>query len=266
MSIGVGFALLDLKEAWNGIEFAGRHLIIEKQLAEEIDRMLEDNWLPFIDKGMKLGRFSAAFLHPIVEKKNRTFYALRDTKSRASAFYFSLFPSFTSATLAFYPAPTDPILPSPTDIPSSYLPTTTTFIPQGRADPPGPTESGVPDTCNNWYILGNRDTCKSLSVQYEITEAKLNEYNPSVNAQRTNIRAGFAICGRVWEDSTARPAPSPPPTTTGPPSPTGTGASPTCTKWHLMVEDDSCDSFAGKYGILVARFRQLNRNVDGILQ
>jgi hypothetical protein len=32
--------------------------------------------------GMKLGRFSAAFLHHIVDKKNRVFYALRDAKMR----------------------------------------------------------------------------------------------------------------------------------------------------------------------------------------
>lgn len=134
-----------------------------------------------------------------------------------------------------FPAPTDPILPSPTDIPSSCLPTITKIIPKGWVDPPGPTESGVPDMCNKWHILENGDTCKSLSVQYKITEAKLSEYNPSVNAQCSNIRAGFAICVRVWEDSTTTPTPSPT-TTAGPPGPTGTGTSLTCTKWHLMAD------------------------------
>lgn len=71
-----------VEEAWKGNEFSGLHLIIEKQIAEDIDRMLEDNWLPFIDMGMKLGRFSAAFLDHIVKKKNRTSFVLRGTKSR----------------------------------------------------------------------------------------------------------------------------------------------------------------------------------------
>lgn len=71
-----------VEEAWKGNEFSGLHLIIEGQIAEDIDRMLEDNWLPFIDKGMKLGRFSASFLHRIVEKKNGIFYAVRDTNTR----------------------------------------------------------------------------------------------------------------------------------------------------------------------------------------
>jgi hypothetical protein len=49
------------------------HVVIEKQVADDIDR---------IDKGMQLGRFSATFLHHIVEKKCTIFYALRDTKVR----------------------------------------------------------------------------------------------------------------------------------------------------------------------------------------
>ncbi|KAJ5371881.1 BTB/POZ domain protein [Penicillium concentricum] len=69
-----------VEEAWKGNEFSGLHLIIEKQIAEDIDPMLKDDWLPFIDKGMKLGRLSAAFLRHIVEKKNGIFYALRDTE------------------------------------------------------------------------------------------------------------------------------------------------------------------------------------------
>jgi hypothetical protein len=38
--------------------------------------------LPFIDKAVKLGRFSAAFLHHIVKKKNGIFDAVRDTNAR----------------------------------------------------------------------------------------------------------------------------------------------------------------------------------------
>lgn len=44
--------------------------------------MVEDDWLPFIDMVMILGRFSTAFLHHIVDKKNRVFYALRDAETR----------------------------------------------------------------------------------------------------------------------------------------------------------------------------------------
>ncbi|KAK9547493.1 hypothetical protein V6Z79_008327 [Aspergillus fumigatus] len=71
-----------VEEIWKSNEFSGLHLVIEKQLADNIDRMLEDDWLPFIDMGLKLGRFSAAFLQHIIDKKNRVFYAIRDAKVR----------------------------------------------------------------------------------------------------------------------------------------------------------------------------------------
>jgi hypothetical protein len=72
-----------VEEAWKGNEFSGLHPIIEEKIAEDIDRMLRDDWIPFIDKAMKLGRFSAAFLHHIVKKKkNGIFYAVRDTNTR----------------------------------------------------------------------------------------------------------------------------------------------------------------------------------------
>jgi hypothetical protein len=38
--------------------------------------MIEDDWLPFIDMVMALGRFSAAFLRHIVGREGRVFFAL----------------------------------------------------------------------------------------------------------------------------------------------------------------------------------------------
>ncbi|KAJ5366189.1 BTB/POZ domain protein [Penicillium brevicompactum] len=71
-----------VEKVWEGNEFSGLYVIIEKQIADDIDRMLQDEWLSFVDNGMKLGRFSAAFLRHIVEKKDGIFYATRDTKTR----------------------------------------------------------------------------------------------------------------------------------------------------------------------------------------
>ncbi|KAG2001050.1 hypothetical protein GB937_010569 [Aspergillus fischeri] len=71
-----------VEEIWKGNEFSGLHVIIEEQVAEDIDRMLEDDWRLSIDRGMKLGRFSAAFLLRIVKKKNDIFYTQRDQNVR----------------------------------------------------------------------------------------------------------------------------------------------------------------------------------------
>lgn len=128
-----------------------------------------------------------------------------------------------------YPELSDPVLPSPTTIPSSCYPTVTTIIPDGWVDPPGPTESGVAENCNKWHLLQTGDNCASVVAKYKISLKQFFEYNPSINAQCTNTRALFAVCVRVWEEPEA-----PTPTSAGPPGPTATGTSPTCTKWHLL--------------------------------
>ncbi|KAL3478574.1 hypothetical protein BJX99DRAFT_256470 [Aspergillus californicus] len=160
-----------------------------------------------------------------------------------------------------YPGPDDPILPSPTDIPSSCYPTITTIIPNGWVEPPGPTESGVPDFCNRWHLVVNGESCTGIAAQYRLTVAELRELNPALNAQCSNLRGAFAICVRVWVDTETTPTPTTT-TTAGPPGPTGSGTSATCTKWHLLEDGDSCDSIIAEYGIILSRFRQLNRSVD----
>ncbi|KAF4241736.1 hypothetical protein CNMCM8980_002260 [Aspergillus fumigatiaffinis] len=71
-----------VEEIRKGNEFSGLHAIIEEQVAEDIDQMLAGDWLSFIDQGMKLGRFSAAFLLRIVKKKNDIFCIQRDQNVR----------------------------------------------------------------------------------------------------------------------------------------------------------------------------------------
>lgn len=71
-----------VEKVWEGNEFSGLYDIIEKQIADDIDRMLQHDWLSFIDNGMKLGRFSATFLQHIVKEKDDIFYMTRDTKTR----------------------------------------------------------------------------------------------------------------------------------------------------------------------------------------
>ncbi|KAL4860891.1 hypothetical protein BDV12DRAFT_181000 [Aspergillus spectabilis] len=156
------------------------------------------------------------------------------------------------------------ILPSPTHIASSCYPTVITIIPEGWVDPPGPTSSGVPDTCNKWHMVNNGDACAEIASQFDLSLADFHALNPSINPSCGNLRAGFAVCVRMWvEEEPERTTTTSTTTTTAvPPGPTATGTSPTCTKWHLHVQGDTCASIAEDYGIIVSRFCQLNRSVD----
>lgn len=44
-----------VEDIWNGNEFPDLHAIIEKYVADDINRMLGDDWLPFIDMRMRRG-------------------------------------------------------------------------------------------------------------------------------------------------------------------------------------------------------------------
>ncbi|OBT62706.1 hypothetical protein VE03_07057 [Pseudogymnoascus sp. 23342-1-I1] len=145
-----------------------------------------------------------------------------------------------------------PILPSPTNIPSSCYPTVITVTSE-YVNPPAPTQSGSPTNCNKWHVAASGDTCDLISATYNISKSQLTTWNPSINEICSNILAKFAYCVRVYVE--------PAPTTLAPPGPTATGTNAACYKWHVMKSGDTCESIASTYGIIVGRFRQLNRDM-----
>jgi hypothetical protein len=50
--------------------------MVEKQVADDIDQMIKDDWLLFINIVIALRRFSAAFLRHIVGREDCIFFAL----------------------------------------------------------------------------------------------------------------------------------------------------------------------------------------------
>jgi hypothetical protein len=59
-----------LEDIWEGHGYSGFYPATERLIADDIDHMLEGEWRPFIDKGMRLGRLSADFSCRVVERKN----------------------------------------------------------------------------------------------------------------------------------------------------------------------------------------------------
>ncbi|KAL6150732.1 hypothetical protein ACJQWK_00294 [Exserohilum turcicum] len=171
-----------------------------------------------------------------------------------------------------FPVTTGPVLPSPTDIASTCYPTISTIIPEGFVKPPAPINLGTSDNCNKWHVVGQGDTCAILESKYKISHASFMSWNPSLTDTCSNLRTEMAYCVRVWVEAVETPAPSsssttrvsvsPSSTSAGPPGPTQSGTFASCTKWHLQKQGDTCASIASTYGIIVSRFRQLNRGVN----
>lgn len=59
-----------VEDTWEGHGYCGLYPAIERLIADGIDHMLEGQWRPFIDNGMRLGRLSAYFICWVVERKN----------------------------------------------------------------------------------------------------------------------------------------------------------------------------------------------------
>jgi hypothetical protein len=154
------------------------------------------------------------------------------------------------------PKANDPILPSPTDIPSSCLPTISTIIPEGGIAAPGPTNTGSPEYCNKWHVVVTGDTCAAVEAKYKISHTSFRQWNLNVNEACTNLKLTMAYCVRVWVEPVESPEPTPAPTpstslkssasrtstSAGPPGPTQSGTSATCTKWHLEKQGESFEN------------------------
>lgn len=175
------------------------------------------------------------------------------------------------------PDPKASILPSPTTIGSTCYPTISTIVPEGGVKAPAPTNKGSPVDCNKWHVVGTGDNCAVVEAKYKINHATFRQYNPAINDACSNLVAQMAYCVRIWvpepeitqstaiSTQTTRTSVSTvsrTSTSSGPPGPTESGTSATCTKWHVHKQGDTCDSIAAQYGIIVSRFRQLNRAVN----
>ncbi|OAA63388.1 peptidoglycan-binding protein [Niveomyces insectorum RCEF 264] len=61
--------------------------------------------------------------------------------------------------------------------------------------PPGPTMTGEPANCNNWYLAKKNDDCSTVEAAYGITHAQFLKWNPAVSSDcTTNFWAGEAYC------------------------------------------------------------------------
>ncbi|KAI9036896.1 uncharacterized protein KD926_001211 [Aspergillus affinis] len=74
--------------------------------------------------------------------------------------------------------------------PSTTLITTTSVY----VSAPGPTASGTTPNCFEWYVVQQSDYCAKLQAQFGITMAQLQQWNPELNRNCTNLLTGYAYC------------------------------------------------------------------------
>ncbi|GFF42111.1 autolysin [Aspergillus udagawae] len=60
--------------------------------------------------------------------------------------------------------------------------------------PPGPTQSGIPATCNKWVMQKDGVYCYDMAVSAGITLDQLYQWNPALNGDCSGLWAGYAYC------------------------------------------------------------------------
>ncbi|KAK3933774.1 hypothetical protein QBC46DRAFT_462929 [Diplogelasinospora grovesii] len=145
---------------------------------------------------------------------------------------------------------------------STSPPTTTTTTTSTTVTPPGPTQSGIPATCDEYYLAQSGDTCASVEAKFGITDAQFHAWNPAVSSDCTSgFWANEAYCVGISGSTSVTT------TTTGtasvtPPAPTQPGIPTNCDEYYVAQSGDSCSSVEAKYGITDAEFHAWNPAVS----
>ena len=134
---------------------------------------------------------------------------------------------------------------------------------------PGPTMSGIPSNCNEYYLVQTGDSCSSVEASYGITDAEFHNWNPAVSSDcGTNFWVGEAYCvgvaasGVMTTTSATTTASSTSATSVTPPGPTMTGIPSNCNNYYLVQTGDSCSSVETEFGITDAEFHAWNPAVS----
>ncbi|CAK7197530.1 hypothetical protein SEUCBS139899_000178 [Sporothrix eucalyptigena] len=116
-------------------------------------------------------------------------------------------------------------VPSTSTISRTTTTTTKNVIPT-ETKPPGPTMTGSPANCNNWYLVVHGDTCGKVESKFGISHDQFLAWNPAVSADcSTNFWLGEAYCVGVGASVTTGPTGTRP--TSGHTVSSSSGAGPT---------------------------------------
>nr|POE90692.1 lysm domain-containing protein [Quercus suber] len=131
-------------------------------------------------------------------------------------------------------------------------PATTSTPPSSSPSPtgnnaPSPTQSGLIDSCTNFYKVKSGDYCQAIVDSYgTFTLQSFYQWNPSVNDDCSGLKPDFYVCvGVPGTPTTAAPTSSP---TSSGPQPEQTGITDNCKAYYKVQSGDGCQAIVDMYG------------------
>ncbi|KAI9933756.1 hypothetical protein MW887_004828 [Aspergillus wentii] len=109
---------------------------------------------------------------------------------------------------------------------------------------PSPTQSGLPNDCQEYYQAQKNDTCMTITSTLRITDKDFKNWNPALGDDCAGLKPGYWYCVLNWK------TPPMPSTTTALPSAaaTQTGITTNCTSWYQAEDGDDCELIPLMFG------------------
>jgi LysM repeat protein len=63
--------------------------------------------------------------------------------------------------------------------------------------PTSPTQSGITPNCDEYYTVASGDSCSKIETQFDITFARLYQWNPAIGSNCESLWVGYAVCVAV---------------------------------------------------------------------
>lgn len=134
-------------------------------------------------------------------------------------------------------------------VPGTPTARTSTSLASPTPTGPSPTQTGIIDTCTQYYKAVSGDSCYAIADRFgTFTVDQFADWNPAVQKDCSKLFVGYYYCVSVPGTPTARPTTtSASPTPTGP-SPTQSGIIDTCIKYYKAESGDNCAAISNKFG------------------
>jgi chitinase len=118
--------------------------------------------------------------------------------------------------------------------------------------------SATPSACTKYYTVVSGDYCSLIWTEFEITEAQLYAYNPTLDTN-CDLSIGQVLCVSETPTSTSNTISTTSSATRSSTSPSSTA---TCTEYYTVVSGDYCYLIYTEFGITEAQLYAYNPSLD----
>lgn len=130
---------------------------------------------------------------------------------------------------------------------------------------PSPTQPGMVDNCDAFYIVKDGDDCTSIATKNGITKAQFLEWNTGVGAGCSSLWLDYYVCvsiiGHTPSNTVSTPTTATPTNGVVTPTPTRPGIVGNCDSFHKVIDGDTCSGIARSAGISLAQLVEYNPEI-----